>query len=73
AHAAAIQEHHLATSDSCKEAEAWCLRNGWKGMFSPANPGEGEGSSGGVAVLGRNFLGLHPLTNLNSDVVPSRA
>ena len=68
----AVQEHHIVGQDECKEAASWCLRHGWKGLFSPAAPGKGEGSSGGVALLCRSFLGFHDLPN-GSVLHPSRA
>ena len=46
-------------ADAINTATSWCLRHGWKAMLIPAKAGKGEGSSGGVGILVRDYLGLH--------------
>ncbi len=72
AHVVLLHEHHLVKGDKLCEASQWCTRNGWHPIFEPAAPGVGLGSSGGVAILARKFLGLH-YPAAGSCIVPHRA
>ena len=49
----------VSGAEQAKEATSWRGRHGWKAILSPAIAGQGEGSSGGVGILARDFLGLH--------------
>ncbi len=53
AHVVLLQEHHLAAKDVA-EASRWLHARGWKSVFVPAAPGQGDGIVGGTAVLVRS-------------------
>ena len=71
-HVVLVQEHRLRDSESLGEASNWASSNGWKSIFAAANSAPGGGSSGGVAILVRNFLGLY-IPRGGSVLVPGRA
>ena len=53
-----LQEHKLCSAAEIAKASAWCLRNGWKSVWSLAEPSACDGeASGGTAVLAREHLG----------------
>ena len=56
AHLLLIQETH-ADEQKRKELKAIAAKKGWKMICSPAT-GKNEGTSGGVAILTRHWLGL---------------
>eukprot|EP00959_Pyramimonas_sp_CCMP1952_P116688 2438926-Pyramimonas_sp.AAC.1 len=70
AHVILMQEHHLVY-DRVNEASQWASRRGWRPLWGPASPGEGNGSYGGVAIFTRAFLGLHENKGLSWNE-PSR-
>ncbi len=55
------------------EASEWARKRGWKSVWAPARLTEAGGTSGGVAIFARDFLGLrHP--DVGSHIwCPSRA
>ena len=57
-HVVLLQEHHLLEGEPIARAEDWLKGQGWQGLFEPAMPGKGTGSTGGVAVLARSGMGL---------------
>eukprot|EP00959_Pyramimonas_sp_CCMP1952_P357705 7489521-Pyramimonas_sp.AAC.1 len=54
-----MQERRILAREGVHKASAWSTRRGWRGIWGPAAPGEGSGSTGGVAIFARDFLGLH--------------
>ena len=73
AHVVLVQELHLV-GDQVGEASQWGLRVGWKSMIVPAAPGIGLGTSGGVGIFVRDFLGCHDVAAREGPVlVPHRA
>ena len=58
-HIVLVQEHHIVTDDDIAKAGQWAQQRGWKARFSPAIRTESGGTSGGVAILVRSFLGFH--------------
>ncbi len=57
AHVIALQELHLMGVDLLQAID-WARRRGWYMMVEPALPGQGSGSTGGVAILARTYLGM---------------
>ncbi len=54
-------------------ASSWARRNGWRSIWSPAATTKRGGTAGGVAILARDFLGLHLPPNEAHEIVPARA
>ena len=59
AHIILVQEHHLEGQDCIGRASKFCLQHGWKSLWEPAVRTTDGGTSGGVAILARTFMGLH--------------
>ncbi len=72
AHVVMAQEHHLR-GEAVAAASSWARRNGWKSLWVEAEPGEGAGTRGGVAVLARDFLGVARPPWGDEMVTPGRA
>ena len=72
AHVVLGQEIHIMGS-KVDEASQWAAKRGWKSVWSPALKGKGEhGTSGGVVILAKSFLGLMEPPGQEAQVVPSR-
>ena len=65
-HVVLLQEHRLAL-DQIPAASSFCLRRGWKSIWSPATSTQAGGKSGGTAVLARAGLGLRGLLGLGCE------
>ncbi len=48
-----VQEHHLAPWQ-VPAASSWLRRHGWQSLWTPAEPGEGEGWRAGVCIIARD-------------------
>ncbi len=71
AHVILAQETWVSQS-SVPAASAWARRNGWRSVWSPATVTQQGGVAAGVAILARDFLGLHPPVGQPHEVRPSR-
>ncbi len=58
AHVVLAQETWVPQS-SIAAASAWAKKRGWRSIWSPARVTNKGGVSGGVAILARDFMGLH--------------
>ncbi len=47
------------TQSLLAEASTWALKRGWKSIWAPANATAAGGTSAGVAIFAREWLGLH--------------
>ncbi len=65
------QEHHL-DEHAVPFASAWAHRNGWKSVFLPAGTGNSSGTTAGVAIFARSYLGLSYPQVGGHEVVPNR-
>ena len=73
AHVVLGQEVHTKETE-VNEASEWAFKRGWKSVWSPAEPGQGEkGTTGGVVILARSWLGLMEPPGQEAQVYPSRA
>ena len=72
AHIILVQEHHLASEASIEEASAWSRRHGWLARITPALVTPEGGTSGGTAILVRDWLGCCDVTK-GPDLIPGRA
>ena len=73
AHVVLGQEVHIKEAE-VNEASEWAFKRGWKSVWSPAEPGQGErGTTGGVVILARSWLGLMEPPGQEAQVCPSRA
>ena len=61
-----LQEHRISDPKKIAAASRWCRNNGWKSVWSTANPSDAGGeASGGTAILCRaKHLGLAPAEDL---------
>ena len=59
-HLVFVQEAKL-WEEEIPAAQSWAGFRGWKAVIAPAVPGPAGGRSGGVAVLARDWLGMHPV------------
>ena len=66
------QESH-ALGQASLEAAASARAMGWKMIQAPAQPGKGKGTSGGVMVLAREWIGLSKPDDVPSLISPGRA
>ena len=66
------QETHLL-GEPLAEAQRWTARNGWRGEWAAAEPGEGAGSRGGVAVLAPSHVGIRAPAGTTGALHPGRA
>jgi hypothetical protein len=57
AHVILAQEHHLRGAHVAA-ASQWARGKGWKSLWVEAEPGEGAGTRGGVAIFARDHLGI---------------
>ena len=58
AHVVLAQATRVGSQDSMNETSAWCLRQGWKSLWSWAVSGPRGGMSAGTAIFARKELGL---------------
>ena len=58
-------------ADRIPDAQQWAVRTGWKALMLPAKATSSTGTSAGVAVLCRSFLGLFEPPG-GCEVVPYR-
>ncbi len=72
AHAVLAQETWV-TQAGVAAASAWARRHGWKSVWSPAVTTDKGGTSAGVAVFARAFLGLHYPSGGPHEICASRA
>ncbi len=72
AHIALAQETKVSAA-AMATASTWSLKNGWKMIGAPATTGKNGGTSGGVAVFVRSYLGAHFPTNGNHVIEEGRA
>ncbi len=54
-------------------ASAWARRHGWRSIWSPATTTKRGGTAGGVAILARDYMGLHLPPDEAHEIVPARA
>ncbi len=53
-------------------ASAWARARGWRSVWAPAAATRKGGTSAGVAIFARDFMGLHPRPGRSHIVHPSR-
>ena len=71
AHVVLVQESHLL-GEKADEASQIARRCGWKSVQAQALPGEGAGTSGGVMILVRSWVGICYPDYIGHVVVPGR-
>ncbi len=54
-------------------ASAWARARGWRSVWAPAAVTKKGGTSAGVAVFARDYMGLHPMPGRSHIVHPARA
>ncbi len=72
AHVLMAQETWV-TQSAMAAASSWARRNGWKSIWSPAITTDKGGTSAGVALFAREFMGLHFPEIGSHELVPARA
>ncbi len=72
AHVVLGQEHHLR-GEGVAAASQWSRKRGWKSLWVEAEPGDGGGTRGGVAIFARDHLGLARPPWGDEQVIPGRA
>ncbi len=71
AHVLLAQETWV-TQAAIPAASEWARRRGWKAVWSPARVTENGGTSAGVAIFARDYLGLRYPDNESHEVEPAR-
>ncbi len=72
AHALLAQETWI-TQAAVASASAWARRHGWRSIWSPATVTKKGGTSAGVAIFVRDYMGLHLPARGAYEVQPARA
>ncbi len=57
---------------SVPAASAWAKARGWRSVWAPATCTKRGGTSAGVAIFARDFMGLHPKPGRSHVVHPAR-